>query len=944
FNKPNAFKEVYNFYSIVYYRYCESFYVKGMTYEKGSEDRETEFKQCEAELDEFQFSLTTTTVEMVKSYMLYGEIAEARGNVAGAVTKYLDLVNFLSSMGNNTFVGDLALNYGYLRAVPLLVEELGYEPANLEKVIKLYAEAKSKYGSFRDLGFYFKRFELFQISAMVKLGDKDKLQGAIEQLFVLAKDKDPLFKRRALSVLADIASSDSLERGLRFKCVSLAYQGVASNPLSVNFRVANAFQSILVSLTDARSFETYGPACYAAICKIYENVHRWYDAALMYREASLRTRYFREKYANLKDGGDVPSHMKNRTSAITNGKEVYDFTKLMADEFSKCAGFCASDKYGDADNKTFTKLATDAKLFAAKVGDWEAKLNLIYDRAYEHQKAKRYAQAAVLYMGLPVEYKKYYLGLYNASNAYYSLADMNGIRAMNTRGKDDEVESVEYYETQKARLTTDLAQVQPSLLAGVVEDHWPDVMNKDVDGQYANWQKCLFFLKKYVLIDAQREWAAIKEKIAANPKADYVDAIIAVSSVRNERWAQKNPTGKGDPDIEMIRLGRAVYKLAFLMRRPPKHLKMDQKTALTTKYRTQALRLLKPFWSMFGTHLEKDDAYKNGSLRFAFEALAEGEDMDGAEEAYMAYAKAYPDKKTDIRNMVATLYSLLRKNGTPEANALIVTGSNLRSRARSLKKELFLSIGKSWPEWQKKLEEAKKKGELAVHNVLADHFWEVWIKDLVFGEAATETENSKLKKESIAKYLPDVLPELKKWWDTKSAEYRTRWADNVRKAYDVTVGKPANKAVKADLDKAIGSDNSTLIDNLRTAVGKLSDAKQTQSQTILSVIETNTAQDRYFVGTIFIYDLAEYLEAKAIEMEERARPLTVRTLKYFQLYRELKDSESKLSKDDLRSISKQYFRIRDWENTIKYWQQYVDGYGGVKRWGKETSITVNAAK
>ncbi|MDC1141669.1 hypothetical protein OAU50_01135 [Planctomycetota bacterium] len=562
-----------------------------------------------------------------------------------------------------------------------------------------------------------------------------------------------------------------------------------------------------------------------------------------------------------------------------------------------------------------------------------------YDRAYEHQKARRYAQAAVLYLSLPVEYKNYALGLYNASNAYYILADTKNVKAMSTRGADDEKESLDYYEAQKARLATDFPQLQPSLFAGIVEDHWPDVMKKDVDGQYANWQKCLFFIKKYILMQTQLEWENIKDKIAENPKADFVDALVAVAGAKNERWAKKNPTGKGEPDVDMIRLGRAAYKMAFLMRRPPSSLKTDQKTAIQQTYRVQALRLLKPFWSLFGTHLEKDDAYKNGSLRFAFEALAEGEDLDGAEEAYMAYAKAYPDKKRDIKNMVATLYSLLRKNGTPEANAYIIAGSNLRSRARSLKKELFLNIGKSWPAWQKKLERAGGKGDLAVHRVLADHFWQVWIKELVFGETSTETEKTEKKKAATQKYFPDVLPELEKWWERKKSEYEKRWASNVRKEFNAST-KRMNDETRDELNKAVGSNDAKIIDKLRTAVGKLSGHTQTKAQTLLSVVETNTAQDRYFAGTIFIYDLAEYLEAKALEMEERARPISGPTLWYFAEYRRLKDAPQPLTVGDLRSVAKQYFRIRDWDNTVKYLQQFADRISD-ERWGPIEEVFID---
>ncbi|MCF6227445.1 MAG: hypothetical protein L3J82_02115 [Planctomycetes bacterium] len=933
------FKNNYESFSEIYYRFCESFFVRGMSYPKGTAGREEGLAKCEEWFGEFDFSVTDgVTLENVKSYTIYAEIAQARGDLLGAVSKYIDLVNYVAQFGVNSDVGMLALTLGYLRATPILVEDLGYEPENLKKVIKYYADAKAKYGQFKGLDYFFKRFELFQIAAMVKLGDESKLEGAITKLFKLAKDDDPLFRRRALSVLADIASSDKLERGLRFKCVSLAYAGNKTNPWDVNFRVANAFQSILAGLDNVDDFETYGPACYVAIAEIYANIHRFYDVAMLSKEASLRTRYFREKYANLKEGGDVPAHMKDKTDAIKTGKEVYDFTSLMADEYAKNAKLCANPKWGDPDNPYYVKLAKEAEVFKAKVGGETALMDLVYGRAFEHQKGKRYAQAAVLYLNLPAEYRKYYLAVYSAGNSYYSLSAKDNVRAMSTKGEDDEQESSEFYEAQKNRLAPDLAGVQPSLLAGLNEDHWPEIYRRDIDGKFSNWHKCLYYLKKYILIDAQREWENIKAGIEANPEADYIDAIIALAKYRNAKWERKNPSGKGEPDIEMSRLGRAVFKLAYLMRYPPKSISKDEKAAALAKFRGQALRIVIPFWSLFGVHFEGDDKYKKGSLKMSFYALIESGDLAGAEDVYKIFKEAYPKEEKEIRVMVVKLYNLIGRTGLPNERALIRAAGGLRARASNMKKDMFLRISGEQVAWKKKLDEAK--GSAATHDVLADYFWQVWVKGAIFGETDKPTEKSKARLEEAAKYYPEFLPELTKWWEQKATEYKKRWADNVRKSYSDTVKLAGYAGIKSKMDSAVkGKDNAKVLDILQTEINKLKGSDLNKGQNLLAIIKTATEQDRYFVGTIFIYELAEYFEARAIELEEDARPITTRYLMYYQLWRTMKGGSSKLSKKDLKNMALQYFRIRDWDNTIKYWQEYVDQFA--KRWGKVESIKVS---
>ncbi|MEE9311631.1 MAG: hypothetical protein V3V10_04385, partial [Planctomycetota bacterium] len=233
-----------------------------------------------------------------------------------------------------------------------------------------------------------------------------------------------------------------------------------------------------------------------------------------------------------------------------------------------------------------------------------------------------------------------------------------------------------------------------------------------------------------------------------------------------------------------------------------------------------------------------------------------------------------------------------------------------------------------------------KKGAAATHDVLADYFWQVWVKEYIFGETAKPTERSKLRLEEAAKYYPEFLPELTEWWGKKTKDYKKRWADNVRTSYNSTVKLKNYAGIKIKMDSAVkGKDNAKILDILQSTIDKMKGDDLNKGQNLLATIKIATEQDRYFVGTVFVYEVAEYFEARAVELVEDARPITTRRLMYDQLWRTLKGGSSELSKKDLKRHALDYFRIRDWDNTIKHWQKYVDKYGS--RWGRVESIKVS---
>ncbi|MCB9934889.1 MAG: hypothetical protein H6840_04270, partial [Planctomycetes bacterium] len=259
YENQSEWEKVYPDYSRMFFHFCRGYYVKGMCFEAGSPDREANFKLCERNIDEFQFSLDYPTEELVLTYPLLGDIELARGHPEAAVSQFTGCISFLQGEAATEYLGRLALEHGYLRAAELLTTELDFDPRNLEKCVDLYAEAFGKYGQISELNFYFKRFQLYRISALIKLGDEAKVRGAIDLLFKLAADRDITFRRQALVVLSDIATRDSLDNELRFKCAGIVYSELDSNPVSVILKNIQAYQSLIAACRDVKTFETYAP-------------------------------------------------------------------------------------------------------------------------------------------------------------------------------------------------------------------------------------------------------------------------------------------------------------------------------------------------------------------------------------------------------------------------------------------------------------------------------------------------------------------------------------------------------------------------------------------------------------------------------------------------------------------------------------------------------------
>lgn len=937
------FKKEYLNYSKIFFNYCRAFYVKGMTYELGDPSREAGFRECIKWIDEFMFSLDYPTEELVLTYPLLGDIELARGRPDSAAAKFIDCVNFLSAESATSYIGRLAMEHGYLRAAELLVTELDFDPSNLQKCIDLYGEAFSKYGQISELDFYFKRFQLYRISALIKLGDETQITKAIDQLFKLAEDKDISFRRQALVVLADIASRDNLDNDLRFKCATTVYSDLEANSVSVNLKCIQAYQSLIVACKDVKTFETFAPACFTRIGELYSRMWRFLDATLIYKEAAYRTMYFRDKFS---EDSAVPSHMKNRCALIKDGKSLYGFPGEMASQAAKHASFLIHPEYGEPDNRYFQRLAEDMNLLKASVGEEGALMELSYKKAGELYKGKKNAQAAVRYLSLPANFKSFHIALYIGAKAYSKVAEDEAAPKVNRRGEDEEQESVEWFGKQRDRHMTDLAGLPTGIISGVETRHWDAILDNNTPDQLANWHKAVYYFKKYFLFEGLKAWDTIKESVDAMENPGIPELLGAVVEAKNAAWLRDNPGGEGEADADLKRMGYAVYDLAYLLLNPPDTLGDDVRNQLIAEERDLALGILRPYWGWFGPHLQDSLDYKKYSLRLAFRALADARDAEACEEVYHAYMESFSDDTKQIRYMVGMVYALLRKSLTPKTQAMAIAFGKLISMSNLLKKYSFTeringaakdSEGNPLPGWKEDEERlGKAKTEHEKRLILSEHFWQRWIQEGIFERYP-----------DIDEYLPDLKTSMTEQWNEMAEGYPKRWSEAMHAEFNTQIKKDNFKVIAAEAKKAAANAKYDLVDKLtalQNAELKKKDGDGAKIQAyadLLLHIKIAAEELAYFTGTIFIYDFGEFLEEAASDVNERARPSTTRILKYYEEYR-LQRGEGGLDsidKEDIRTLGSQYFRIRDWRNTVKYLTHYIEKHG--KRWGTEESIPVD---
>lgn len=928
-----AFQDAYQHFSKIGYLRPYSHYVLALTWPENSAERTKECENALAMIDDFQFDLESPTVELVESYMLQGDIELAQNNPEGALGKFLDVVSFMSDSPSSAFSGRIALNMGYLRAAELLTGVLDYDAKYLKQCVQLYSEASKRYGSVRELDFQFKKFQLYRISALIKLGDESQVKSAIDLLFKLATDRERSFQREALSVLAAVAMRDSLDIDLRFRCTTEVFKNWRNNSTLVNLQLVYASQSVLANLQDTKTFESYGPACFYRMMVIYEGLGRFLDAALVARDACYRTIYFQDKFDS--EATSLPDHVKGRCSQISNPKDLNEFPAKMAEAFAKYANWLRGSSYGYGDEGIWKELSEDADELKALLGGERAQWDKAYkDANKRYSNDKAYPQAAVRYLSINSRFNKYAMCLYQGAYSYYNIAyNKRAVARINTRGEEGEIESDDWLRDQLARHVDDLAGLPESMTNVGQDDHFKVILDDKTEGHIANWHKAVYYSKKYMLFEVKSEWDSLQARLEGTENPTYLDAFFALAELKNEAWL-KIPKAKREPDPIMKRMAYAAYNLAYMLRNPATE-DAALKDSLKDKYRDEALVLLRKFWDSFGDHLAGSEIYKKYSLTLAFYAMSEIGDGEGAEEVYRAYSEAFPEDEKEINRMVRNIYSIYREQLTPQTVALRTTAANLRSRFNQMKKGAFLNVSKGAHPKQAEAY-AKVKGDLNRHKFLAQYFWDEWIVASIF------------EREGVKGVLSDEYQtRLKKSWDEMAISAPKRWGDAVKAEFDKLSKEDQYKAVASDVKSAVkGKAATEILSALRAAADKQSDGdKKNKLSALVTSIELNTNQLRYFVGTIFIYEFGAVLESLASDLDQTSRPLSTKVLTFYELYEISKSGTANTLPDSTALLlGKQYYKIQDWERVIAYLDPWLAKNGTERQYGKVTSIPVDTSK
>lgn len=924
----NAFRLVYAAFSKVYYQYCNAFIVRARTYPAESDEREGNLREARREIDEFQFALDDATEELVLSFELMGEIELARGDAVAAVGAFIEVAGFVSNYPANSYVGRLAIQHGYLRAAELLTTELDYDAANLERVLQLYQEAFSAYGKFSELDVWFKRLQLHRISAQIKLGEAVQVRAAIDLLFKLAADSDPQFRRQAVTVLADVGTRPELDDELVFRCAEIVYAEMAASPVvNVMLKNVQAYQLLLVRATDVQKFETYAPTAFMRIGETYAGMWRWMDAALVFREATYRTGYFREKFA---ETAEIPAHMRGRCPLIREAGDLQKFPGEMADRASRNARFLVHAEYGDPANREFQRLSNAMEQLKAEFGGEAALFDLSFRTAGQLVRDKQHARGAVRYLRLPARYRNSHIATYVAARSYYLLSVDAMAPRISRSGPDEERESDAFFSEQRARHATDLADLPESMWKGLEVRHWDAIMNAQTPDALANWHKAVYYYKKYFLLEARRSWQDIQPLLAEVEAPTVLDGIHAVAEFRNARWLSQNPQGSGDPDADMRRMGFAGYELAYLLRNPPQVMPEAAREKLKGDSRDFALGVLRRYWSMYGYHLADNADYQRQALSMSFSALIEANNVDASEQVFLTYQETFPDNESAIRSMIRRLRNLMAREFTPRVDGMRRISDRLSSLSSQLKRNLFERIDPNgYPEDAAKLAEAK--GHFERRKVLAEHFWTVWVLSHALEDERVQA--------GIA-HLPELKADLTSRWQEYSEQYPARWARAVEGEIRKQVADRAYQPIRESVTKLLEGERMTLLDRLLLLRDseEVSDSDRQLLVQLTTGVQLATDELAWFTGAVFIYDWGAVLEEAARGVDAQARPVTSRVLRYIELDQG-DQGMTGMSDGALLSLGEMHFVIGNWSHAARYLDALAERVKGT--WGKIEEISVD---
>jgi hypothetical protein len=193
----------------------------------------------------------------------------------------------------------------------------------------------------------------------------------------------------------------------------------------------------------------------------------------------------------------------------------------------------------------------------------------------------------------------------------------------------------------------------------------------------------------------------------------------------------------------------------------------------------------------------------------------------------------------------------------------------------------------------------------------------------------------------VRENLPDLLPTVKRQWDEMAEAFPRRWHQAMRAEFDGLIAADRYASIREEATKLLGEATpGQLLDVLEKRRDELmpSDEPKGALYAQLAIaINLNTEALAWFTGTVWIYEFAEFLAEQAADVDGRARPLTTRILRYYEEYRMQvgQGGTQGLSEADMLNLGRQYFRIRDWRQTVRYLTSYAErveaSWGDVKQ-------------
>lgn len=720
--KPN---DNYNTYMAAFYQEARSYMLLAKTEAPRSKERSVWVEEVGKVIQDMQFEQLHWTLSEFDSYILNGDARVVEGEYLSAVDKYLELPAALSSEDrSHPLVREQSLR-GYLKAMETLTTVLVSDPQSPQRVRREVANAFEAFPNARATP-QGKELLIYDTAASIRLGGDTAT--ALGLLNGLVSDADPSLRRKAARQLAELAGNPRLNNAQRLEC---AKRVGSVSEYDVMLLAVQSLHGLLAGISNVQDFEAYAPYCYAMIGSTYERMHRFMDAATVFREGANRFRYWRDNNPEWDSSTEaLAGHFFNRgrpnceveagtfvVRLMTKG-DAFNYSRILAARALDNARYMASRNHGDDKNAAFADFAREMDTWYVPFAGEDQKFSVVKKRGYDlftegkTNPARRIESAAYL-LSTPAADRtaavttSYFAGTalvlaYSAPgpipNVPANLAEnvsrdaffLNGYTLLGLK-----------FDSQLARADSDFDRLPVSLrneLKALIGQLAGPSAATD-PGKYW-WVYAQYALKRAIMLQLNTDAA----RIAALENAGQLtiaSAFEAYCDGANAAFLNRAPAER-QASPAMTQMAKVVLQLVWALGNPKLNIadpaqKQAAEAELAATCKDEVRELLRNAWRNLAPHVEAAMSGAEGSEKTSLDTLMRtmitglfremvdaGRSAEATEafEAYRAmYAADNPSAESEagkvLRSMAAELFNTLVRYERPKADALRVAADRL---------------------------------------------------------------------------------------------------------------------------------------------------------------------------------------------------------------------------------------------------------------------------